>query len=252
MSLVNGPVSITEARGLGGLRLLVIPGVPSPWGEAAKAILHVKRIPHTRVNRMPSDPPGALEEWTKQDSFPVAVFERERPRSGWAEILWLAERLAPEPALVPRDAEQRARFFGLCHEICGEQGLGWTRRIQFADAGLARGDAVWKWIGEKYGHRAEAAAAAPGRVRGILRALDAQLQRHGKYLMGDALSALDLYFATFMNLVSPLPPELLRMPKLFEAAAPEPDPELARILAGGLLAHRDRVYREHLELPVKL
>lgn len=56
MPLFTGPVSIRKARELPGLRLLVIPGVPSPWGEAAKAILRVKGIPHVRVNRMPSDP----------------------------------------------------------------------------------------------------------------------------------------------------------------------------------------------------
>jgi glutathione S-transferase len=252
MPLATGPVSLAEARALPGLRLVVVPGVPSPWGEAAKGILYVKRIPHVRAIPMPSDPPGALQDWTKQDAFPAAMYENERPRSGWAEILWLAERLAPEPALVPRDPEQRALFFGLCHELCGEEGLGWMRRIEMVHAGLARGDKLMRWLGEKYGYRPDVAARAPQRVRDVLRALDAQLQRHGKYLMGDALSALDVYFATFLNLVSPLPPDLLRLPDFLREATGRVDPEVARILAGGLLAHRDRVYREHLELPVVL
>lgn len=252
MSLVRGPVSLTEARALPGLRLVVLPGVPSPWGEAAKGILHVKRIPHVRAVRMASDPPNALEDWTKQDAYPAAMFEDERPRSGWAEILWLAERLAPEPALVPRDPEPRALFFGLCHELCGEEGLGWMRRIEMIEAGLARGDRMMRWLGDKYGHRPDVAQRAAQRVRDVLRALDVQLQRHGKYLMGDALTALDIYFATFLNLVSPLPPELLTLPPFLREATSRVDPEVARILAGGLLAHRDRIYREHLELPVVL
>jgi glutathione S-transferase len=251
MPLFKGPVSITEARGLPGLRLVVLPGAPSPWGEAAKAILHVKGIPHVRVNRMPSDPPGALEAWTKQDAFPAAMLDDERPRSGWAEILLLAERLAPAPSLVPRDPEQRALCLGLCHEIVGEEGLVWMRRIELVHAGLARGDKAWKWLGDKYGYRPDIAARAAERVRDILRALDAQLARGGRYLMGDSLSALDLYFATALNLVSPLPPELLAMPPVLSDAR-SADPEVHRILAPRLLAHRDRTYREHLELPVAL
>ena len=35
-------VSVEEAMQRGGLRMVVVGGVPSPWGEAAKAILHIK------------------------------------------------------------------------------------------------------------------------------------------------------------------------------------------------------------------
>ena len=61
MASAPGPVSIEQARGLPGLRLVVLQGLPSPWSQAAKAILRVKRLEHTLVHRMPSDPPGALE-----------------------------------------------------------------------------------------------------------------------------------------------------------------------------------------------
>jgi hypothetical protein len=37
-------VSVEEAIKRGGLRMVVVGGVPSPWGEAAKGILHIKRI----------------------------------------------------------------------------------------------------------------------------------------------------------------------------------------------------------------
>jgi len=33
-------VSAEEAIGRGGLRMVVVGGVPSPWGEAAKGVLH--------------------------------------------------------------------------------------------------------------------------------------------------------------------------------------------------------------------
>jgi hypothetical protein len=36
-------VDLEAARDAAGLRMVVVSGVPSPWGEAAKGILHVKR-----------------------------------------------------------------------------------------------------------------------------------------------------------------------------------------------------------------
>ena len=38
-------VDFEEARKRDGLRMVVVSGVPSPWGEAAKGILYVKQIP---------------------------------------------------------------------------------------------------------------------------------------------------------------------------------------------------------------
>ena len=37
-------VSVDEAIKRSGVRMVVVGGVPSPWGEAAKGILHVKNI----------------------------------------------------------------------------------------------------------------------------------------------------------------------------------------------------------------
>ena len=259
MASAPGPVSIEQARGLPGLRLVVLQGLPSPWSQAAKAILRVKQLEHTLVHRMPSDPPGALEAWTGQDSFPAAMYADERPRSGWAEILRLAERLAPEPALLPEDPERRPLSLGLCHEICGEMGLGWCRRLESVHAGLERTppDPMAVWLGNKYGYSPETAAQAPGRVREILgvlaELLAAARSRRERFLLGGELGAVDLYFATFSNLVSPLPPELLPMPERMRPMFVSPDPAVHELLAkSGLLDHRERIYREHLELPVVL
>jgi glutathione S-transferase len=252
-------VSLSAARALPGLRLVVIRGVPSPWSQAAKAILRVKGIPYTLAQRAPSDPPGALEAWTGQASFPAAMYEDERPRTGWAEILRLAERLRPEPALVPADPEQRAFFFGLCHELCGEMGLGWCRRLEGIAAGLARTppDPIAVWLGGKYGYSPETAKLAPGRVRDVLvllgELLAASQARGGRYLLGPELTALDLYWVTFCNIVSPLPPDQLPLPEPMRPLFVSPDPAIHELIRkNGLLAHRDRIYQEHLELPVVL
>lgn len=35
-------VSVEDARNAPGLRMVVVGGIPSPWGEAAKGIFHMK------------------------------------------------------------------------------------------------------------------------------------------------------------------------------------------------------------------
>jgi len=87
-------ITADEAIHRGGLRLVVVGNVPSGWGESAKGIFHIKRIPFAAVRLVYDNP--AFKEWAGQLTGPVAVYEREVPRSGWAEILMLAERLVPE------------------------------------------------------------------------------------------------------------------------------------------------------------
>src|SRR5215510_8133359 len=121
-------IGLDEARTRAGLRMMVVGSVPSPWGEAAKGILHIKGIEWAAVRLVYDSEP--LREWAGQRSAPVAIYNDERPRAGWAEILLLAERLKPSPSLLPADPLERALVFGLGHEICGEAGLGWARRLQ--------------------------------------------------------------------------------------------------------------------------
>jgi glutathione S-transferase len=247
-------VSISAARKLGGLRLVLLQGTPSPWGEAAKGILDLKKIPYTRVHRAADDPPGALLEWTHQDSFPAAMYEDERARTGWAEILFLAERLSPAPALIPRDAAERALMFGLSHEICGEMGLGWARRlVLLAPALSGAADAMMQGMVRKYGSSPGELKAAGQRVVDVLKLLSAQLRRAGKgFLVGSSLSAVDIYWATFCNLFAPLPPAQLALPESLRAMFSAREPEIQAALDPALLEHRDRIYRQYLKLPVEL
>jgi len=251
-------VSIQQGREHSGLRLVVLRRFPSPWSQAAKGILRVKQLEATFVSTASDDPPGALEDWTGQDSFPAAVYESEPARSGWAEILFLAERLAPSPSLIPADPADRALFFGLCHEIAGEMGLGWCRRLLAMEMGLAGDppDPLSMYLADKYGFSKAAAATALGRVIDVLTLLRDQLRRQReagrRHLVGDALSALDIYWATFCNLVSPLPPEQLPMSQAMRPIFTATESEVLTIIADGLLEHRDFVYGKYLELPVQL
>jgi glutathione S-transferase len=251
-------VGVDEAIRHGGVRMVVVGGVPSPWGEAAKGILHIKRIDWVAV-RLVYDS-EALKEWSGQRNAPVLVYENERPRSGWAEILLLAERLAPKPSLLPRDAFERALVFGLAHEICGEAGLGWSRRIQLVHAGLHNADGfsepVSRYLAKKYGYSAAAGEAAGPRVAELLAMLAARLEAQrrtgSRYYVGNSPTAADVYGATFAAMFQPLPPEHCKMDAGTRAAFSARDAQTAASLDPILLEHRDMMYAECLELPLSL
>jgi glutathione S-transferase len=190
----------------------------------------------------------------------VAIYNDERPRSGWAEILLLAERLAPEPALLPADAAERALVFGLAHEICGEGGLAWSRRLQMVHAGLhdqgGFAPRVASYLAKKYGHSPDAGAAAAQRVAQLLRMLAARLQAQraagSGYYIGERVSALDVYSATAMAMFRPLPQAQCAMEPATREAFAFSEPVSEAALDPILLEHRDRMYAEHLELPLSL
>lgn len=251
-------ISTEEAIARAGLRMVVVGGVPSPWGEAAKGIFHVKRLDWVAV-RLDYES-EAQKEWTGQRSGPVAIYENERPRSGWAEILLLAERLVPEPSLIPHDAAERALMFGMAHEVLGEQGLAWSRRVQLVHLGLQKNggfrEPVAKYLAKKYGYSPEAGAGAPARVASLLRMLaarlSAQASKGSPYYLGGALSALDIYSATTMAMFKPLPQEQCAMHPASRAAFETSDSEVTAALDPLLIRHRDMIYSKHLELPLAL
>ena len=87
-----------------------------------------RRFPTSRCARTFGQDP-ALKAWTAQESAPVAAYNDERPRSTWIEQLYLAERLAPNPPLIPAAIDDRILMFGYCNEICGENGFSWSKRL---------------------------------------------------------------------------------------------------------------------------
>lgn len=251
-------ISVQEAVASRGLRMVVVGRIPSPWSEAAKGIFHVKGIPWQAVRLVYDDP--ALKTWAGQRNAPVALYEDEPPRSGWEDILLLAERLAPAPSLLPAAAADRALAFGLAHEICGEQGLGWCRRLQLVDAGLRGAGGfpreVAAYIGRKYGYTPAAGAAATRRVVDLLEMLAARLEAQhaagSRYYVGRDLTAVDIYSAAFLAMLRPLPQDVCAMDAVTRAAFEFREPATDAALHDVLLAHRDAVYRDHLELPLSL
>ena len=188
-------------------------GVPGPWGEAAKAILDHKGLEYIPVRQEAGGDNPELRAWTGQDSAPVAVVESVPPVSHWLDLWMLAERLAPKPALVPDDPALQAEAVGTAALIAGVYGLGWQRRLQLLAPGMAAANPpeMIARMAAKYGWSAGGAAAAEGKLLAILAHLDARLAAQeaagSEVFIGDALSAVDLYWAHFAGMICPLPPE---------------------------------------------
>ncbi|MDP6978129.1 MAG: hypothetical protein QF570_05930 [Myxococcota bacterium] len=251
-------VDFETARDASGFRMVVVRGVPSPWTQAAVGILHVKNIPWQAVALDQGN--DELAAWAGERKGPVAIYNDEEPRSGWDQILLLAERLAPEPRLIPEDAADRALLFGLSHEICSESGLGWARRLQGVHAGLNGGEGfpagVAQYLAGKYGYRAEEAEANQRRVIDVLEMLSARLhaqKRDGsRFYIGSSLTALDIYSAAFTALLKPLPQEQCPMPDAMRVGFEAMDEDTRKACDPILVEHRDYIYEEYLELPLSL
>jgi glutathione S-transferase len=122
-------IDIQEAIGAKGLRLILVQGMPSPWGVAAKAMMEHKGLDYIVAPQVPGGENAEILAWSGTNSGPVVAWDGDLPINRWDDILLLLERLNPDKPLVPEAADQRAQVFGLSHEICGELGLGWTRRL---------------------------------------------------------------------------------------------------------------------------
>jgi glutathione S-transferase len=238
--------------------MVVVGGLPSPWTEAAKGILHIKGIDWAAVRLAYDD--EQLKAWAGQRSAPALIYEKERPRHGWSEILLFAERLAPSPALLPPDPAERTLVFGLAHEICGEEGLGWARRLQLIHSGLQGTggfvEPVARYLGRKYGYTPETGAAAGARVVALLgmlaSRLRAQRETGSRFLVGQALTAADIYSATFMAMFVPLPDQHCKMDARTRTTFETLDAPTKAAIDPILLEHRDMVYADFLELPLSL
>jgi glutathione S-transferase len=248
-------LSVAEARGLSGLRLVLTAGVPGPWGEAAKAVFGFCKVPFAPVAQQAMAPNDELVAWTGHRNAPIACLDDAPPLTGWHEILLLAEELGQGPSLLPADPAERALCLGLCLEVAGRDGLGWNRRLQIMAAPvMAGGNPALEELARTYGVTRETIARAPARNAAILSGLAAQLQRQANagsgYLVGSALSAADLYWACFSMMVAPLPQAVNPMPDWLRTSYADCDPVTAAALDPLLIAHRDRIYAEHIGLPL--
>lgn len=254
-------ITLDEAAAMTtGTRVTFAPGVPAMFSEALKNICFVKGVPLIRVlhphmgvdEATGKDRQTKLYELTAQTSLPTMFHEEERPRSVWIEQLALAERIGAvgTPTLIPDNFELRAEVFGMCALVLAEDGLAWNMRILIDSP-----------LGRKYGFSEEANAAAPGKIAEIIslldRRLEAQAQSGSSYLVGDALTAIDIYWATFSMSVLPAPIEIMpvtqqnqRMLQFFEANSRIP--EIAGALSKRIEDHQQFILKTYCESPAVL
>lgn len=256
-------VSAREARAMGGLRLVLSCDGPNVWCEAAKYVLTLRNVPFVPVGRQgmaDTDDNLEIHDWTGHKNSPVAMYEDEKPRTGWLEILYLAERLGSGPSLLPANRELQIESIGLSHQLCGEDGLGWNRRLDMFKMMLdgVGGDPAKTGLPlrlfKDYTINAETTANGTGRVIEILNLFDRRLEKQqaagSAYLVGDALTATDLHFAALFGIVDPLPHDVNPMPEMLRGLYASGSPELRAAVTDRLRAHRDAIYEKHLTLPI--
>ena len=243
-----------------GTRITFIPGVQALYAEALKNICYVKKIPIIRAlhpmmgvdKETGEDRQARLYELTSQTSLPTMLHNEERPRNVWTEQLALAEAIgAPDsPLLIPEDFESRVDMFGLCAVVLAEDGLVWNMRIMNDGP-----------LGRKYGYSEVASAAAPAKVAKVLALLDRRLQSQAeqgsKYLVGNAVSAADIYWATMSMCVTATPSDLMPvtqqnqgMLKFFAANAK--NPVIAEALSPRIEDHQRYILTTYCETPAVL
>jgi hypothetical protein len=250
-------LSIADAKTKNGLRLVLTRDVPGPWSESAKAVLRTRNVEYLAVEQHGGRDNRELVAWTGHRNAPIALYNDEPARVRWQEILDLAERLGTGPSLYPEDIADRIKMVGLSSEICNEGGLAWHARMLMLNMTYqAHGDVVFEKnpMFREYGFSEQAVFDAIARVEQILGHLTATIKsqqaRGSVYLVGDSLTAADIYWACFSNMLEALSPEKNPMPDSLRQGW--------GALAKGigdydpiLIEQRDAIFEKHLWLPLE-
>jgi glutathione S-transferase len=249
-------VDLETARQADGLRAVLLGTAPSPWSQAVKAIVDLDGVDGLGVWKRGKGEDIAL--WTGLPNAPVVLYGSEPPRTGYAEILCLIERLSRAPRLIPADAERRVRMFGLSHELMGERGLLWNSRLVMVAQSLESGGAqgwplpVAQHLGKRYGYSPGCGEAAERAMLACIALLDAQLAANGPYYFGEQLSALDVYSATVVDTLLPLPHEQCPMHPVVRSTLEGHIERLRGAPIERMVEHRDMMHARHMPLPIEL
>lgn len=250
-------LDIGSLKNRDGLRLVLVAGTPSPWGQAAKAMMEYKGLDFVCGGQEPGGANEALVEWAGINSGPVVAWNDEAPINRWDDILMLLERLAPHKPLLPDDRALRVKALGLAHEICGELGLGWNRRLELFKPAMQMSDGpeAVRNMAAKYRYNEADVALATQREAATLRLLADELktqrERGCVYFVGDMLSAVDFYWAAFCNILDLLPASDMPLADGFRTMFEAIDGEVAAALDPILLEHRDNMMRAHFRVPME-
>lgn len=248
-------VDINQAIEADGLRIILVQGFPSPWGQAAKAMMEYKGLNYTVGPQEAFGENLELVAWSGVNSGPVVAWNDEQPVNRWNDILLLLERLAPKNPLVPENSIERIRLFGMSHEICGELGFGWNRRLDmFRPASPA--DQPPAAVVSKYGYRPTDVALANTRAIALMEQLSATLkaqkEQGSDYLIGHSVTAVDFYWAAFSNLVVIQSPEECPLDPAIRPVFENITAEVSEAVDPILIEHRDRIMKAYFKIPMEL
>ena len=146
---------------------------------------------------------------------------------------------------------------GLASEICNEGGFAWHARMLMLNMTYqAHGDVVFEKnpMFTEYGFSEQAVADAVVRVEQTLSymatTIKSQREKGSIYLVGDTLTAADVYWACFSNMLEALPPELNPMPDSLRKGWGA----LATSISGYdpvVIEQRNTIFEKHLWLPLE-
>lgn len=252
-------VNIQQVIDAAGLRLVMVQSMPSPWSHATKAMMEHKGLDYIVGPQIPGGENAELVAWAGTNSGPVVAWNDEAPINRWDDILLLLERLAPDKPLVPEAADQRAQLFGLGHEICGEQGLGWNRRLDMLRPAMAMDEPpeMMTNLADKWGFANDrdvnlANQRTVATLRLLADTLKAQRERGSDYFIGNSLTAVDFYWTAMSNLVNLMPPEVCPLAPAVRPGFEHVSAEVAEAVDPILIEHRDRIMQGHFVVPMEL
>ena len=62
-----------------GLRIVLVQGMPSPWGQAAKTIFEIKGLDYVAAAWPPGEPNADIVAWGGDTSAPIVAWGKEKP-----------------------------------------------------------------------------------------------------------------------------------------------------------------------------
>jgi glutathione S-transferase len=246
-----------DAKHLTGVRVVLTQEAFGPWGQAVKKMLEYKQIPYVAVAQRAGEPNPELVEWTGTRNAPTIVVDDEPPVTRWLDQISYIDNMKPTPLLIPLDSESRLEIFGIIHELAGEWGLGWCRRLMMMGdiergvkaAGKPLPAMISNLMGE-YGFSAQNVQNAPRRVADIIatlaRRLKQQHARGSRFLVGSNLTAADIYWVCFSYLIGLLPDDICAMTADMRQLRECRDPAILAAKDPVLFEHRDEVARKYL------
>jgi hypothetical protein len=136
-------------------------------------------------------------------------------------------------------------------------GIGWNRRLQLFAPAYESGNppSNINRMGGKYGYNEADAKAAGRKIAESLKALATQLKfqyTRGVYYFFEGVSALDIYWTAFANLLEPLPQRQCPISDGLRQALAVTDPVVTSALDPLLLEHRSRIFRDYFHDPMEL